>query len=87
MESYAQSPYPVDVSCKQIESSLLNSNDELLIEIGWEAATFPNSRRLLATIQRQVIVEYSAIAVAFLLISEVTRCAIVSVPRMRAIEK
>ncbi len=76
MESYQRTPFPVDVQCERISSYLIDNYKRISIEISWEAGTFPNSGRLLNTVQREVIVEYAAIAVAFLLVTNIANCTI-----------
>lgn len=76
MESYNRIPFPFDISCENVESAQLNERDELEIAIAWSALTFPDSGRLLKTIQRNVVVEYAAVAVAFLLAKHVANCVI-----------
>jgi hypothetical protein len=79
LEWYKETPFPIDVNCERVSSPSFDLGDPLKIEIGWKADTFPNSQRLFQTIQREVIVEYSAVAVAFLLVTEITNCRITEV--------
>lgn len=72
-------PFPIDVECESVTSKFINESDQLPIEISWKAETFPNSQRLLKTIQRAVIVEYAAVAIALLLVSRVTNDRITEV--------
>lgn len=76
MERYRHVPFPFDVTCHQIQSSLLKGSNSLQIEICWLRETFPNSHKLLKTVQREVVVENSAVAVAFLLTTHIASCAI-----------
>jgi hypothetical protein len=79
MEWYGKNPFPLDVKCQQISSPLVDSQDEVYIEITWQAETFSDSQRLFQTVQREAIVEYAAVAVAFLLVTEIGNCTITEV--------
>ena len=76
MESYKLSPFPFEVTCESIVSPLVDEESEVHITIGWDSETFPDSQRILRTVQRPVIVEYAAVAVAFLLVTKITDCKI-----------
>jgi hypothetical protein len=76
LEDYRLVPYPLDITCSQIDSDLLNGSDTLQVEINWLKETFPDSKILLNTIQREVIIENTAVAIAFLLTTEVVGCTI-----------
>ena len=79
LESYRKVPFPIDVKCERVTSTFVNESDQLPIEISWKAGTFPNSQRLFKTIQRAIIVEYAAVAIALLLVSRVTNDRITEV--------
>jgi len=79
MEWYQKNPFPIDVQCEQIISALVDRRGEVAIEINWQAETFPNSQRLFQTVQREVIVEYAAVAVAFLLVTGITNRTVTEV--------
>jgi len=79
MEWYKKFPFPMDIECERIISKHINDNGQLQIELSWRPDTFPHSIRLLKTIQREVVVEYSAVAVAFLLVTVIANCTITEV--------
>ena len=79
LESYKKAPFPFEVKCERIKSPNIEQGDVVRIEIHWRPDTFPNSQRLLKTIQREVLVEYSAVAIAFLLVTQVASCTITEV--------
>ncbi|HEV2802779.1 MAG TPA: hypothetical protein VGW12_20070 [Pyrinomonadaceae bacterium] len=79
LESYKQVPFPFEVKCERIKSSRIGQGEVVQVEIHWRPDTFPNSERLLKTIQREVIVEHSAVAIAFLLVTEIASCKVTEV--------
>lgn len=74
MDSYRLKPFPCAIVYEQIVSALLEStNGETRAEFDWLADTFPNCQRLFQTLQRENIVEYAAVAVAFLIMSNLAQ--------------
>jgi len=79
MDSYALKPFPCTVACENIVSALLSANREITVELDWLAETFPDSHRIFQTLQREAIVEYAAVAVAFLVVTNVAQRTITEV--------
>lgn len=70
LDSYRLKPFPCTVACESIVSALLNQeNCEITIEFDWLAETFPECHRIFQTLQRGAVVEYAAIAAAFLIVT------------------
>lgn len=76
LEQHGNNPSAYQITCSQISFSQGNS---LSVEFGWLAETFPNSARLFNTFQRPVIVEYAAVAIAFLLVVNIANCTVTEV--------
>lgn len=74
MDSYRVKPFPCLVVCENIASALLDDDaSEIAIEYDWLAETFPECSRLFHTLQRDAVVEYAAVAAAFLLVTNIAR--------------
>lgn len=70
LDSYRLKPFPCTVACESIVSALLNQEDcEITIEFDWLVETFPECHRIFQTLQRGAVVEYAAIATAFLIVT------------------
>jgi hypothetical protein len=80
MDSYNLKPFPCRVACENIVlAQLKQANGEISVEFDWLAKTFPECQRLFQTLQREVIVEYAAVAAAFLIITNLMQRNIVEV--------
>jgi len=74
MDSYRHKPFPCTVMCENIVSDVLrDTNGEITVEFDWHAETFPECQRIFRTLQREAIVEYAAIAVAFLIVNNLAQ--------------
>lgn len=74
MDSYRHKPFPCMVICENIVSDVLpETNGEIMVEFDWRAETFPECQRLFRTLQREAIVEYAAIAAAFLIVTNLAQ--------------
>ncbi len=80
MDSYRLKPFPLAVTCENIVSALLQRADgEFAVEFDWLAETFPDCQRIFQTLQREAIVEYAAVATAFLVVTNLAQKNIVEV--------
>lgn len=80
LDSYRHKPFPCSVSYEDIDSpTLARTTGEITVEFDWLAETFPACHRLFQTLQRESIVEYAAIALAFLLMTNLVQKEIVEV--------
>lgn len=80
MDSYHLKPFPCTVACENIVSVLLKrTNSVITVEFDWLADTFPECQRIFQTLQREVIVEYAAVATAFLVVTNMVQKNIVEV--------
>lgn len=74
MESYGRKPFPCAVTCENIDAPLVTMPTcNVEVEFDWLPDTFPGSQRLFQTLQREAIVEYAAVAAAFLLMSNLVQ--------------
>ncbi len=74
MDFYRLKPFPCAVVCENIVSALLqHSNCEITVEFDWLAETFPECQRIFQTLQRETIVEYAAVATAFLILTNLAQ--------------
>ncbi|MCI0690894.1 hypothetical protein L0337_02690 [candidate division KSB1 bacterium] len=74
MDSYRLKPFPCTIACENIVSALLKqANDEIMVEFDWLAETFPECQRIFQTLQREAIVEYAAVAAAFLIVTNLAQ--------------
>ena len=73
-------PFPCTVVYEHIVSETLKpASGEAQVEFDWSAETFPDCARLLHTLQRESIVEYAAIAAAFLVMTNLVGTGIAEV--------
>jgi hypothetical protein len=74
MDSYHLKPFPCAVACENVVSTLIKqSNGEITVEFDWLAETFPGCQRIFQTLQREIIVEYAAVAAAFLMVTNLAQ--------------
>jgi hypothetical protein len=74
MDFYRLKPFPCTVACENIVSSLLKqTSGEITVEFDWLTETFPECQRIFQTLQREAIVEYAAIATAFLIVANLAQ--------------
>jgi hypothetical protein len=74
MDSYRLKPFPLEVTCENIVSTLLQqSNNKIAVEFDWVAETFPECQRIFQTLQREAIVEFAAVATAFLIVTNLAK--------------
>jgi hypothetical protein len=74
MSLYGLKPFPCTVECEHTDAPLVPTADcDVAVEFDWQPKTFPNSQRLFQTVQREGIVEYAAVAVAFLLMTNLVQ--------------
>jgi hypothetical protein len=74
MDSYRLKPFPCTVACENIVSALLKqANGEITVEFDWLAETFPDCQRIFRTLQREAVVEYAAVAAAFLIVTNLAQ--------------
>lgn len=70
MDFYRLKPFPCTVAHERIEPALSErAHGEVKVEFDWLSETFPDCQRLFQTLQRESIVEYSAVAMAFLIMT------------------
>lgn len=80
MESYRLKPFSWNISHENIISDCFEAvTGELALEIDWMTETFPESQRLFQTLQRESVVEYAAVATAFLVMTNLAGKNIVEV--------
>lgn len=80
MDSYRLKPFPFAVTCENILSDFLQrADDEIIVEFDWLAETFPDCQRIFQTLQREAIVEYAAVATAFLVVTNLAKRSITEV--------
>lgn len=74
LDYYHLKPFPCRVAYENIVSALLETaSGEISVEFDWWEETFPECQRLFQTLQRENIVEYSAVALAFLLMTNLVQ--------------
>ncbi len=74
MDSYKLKPFPCTIACENIVSALLKeANGEITVQFDWLADTFTECERIFQTLQREVIVEYAAVATAFLMVTNLVQ--------------
>ncbi len=74
MDYYRLKPFPCTVVYENIASTLLEqTKGEISVAFDWLAETFPDCQRLFQTLQRENIVEYAAVAKAFLLMANLVQ--------------
>lgn len=74
MASYHLKPFPCAITCENIMSALLKQEKcEITIEFDWLVETFPECQRIFQTLQREAIVEYAAVAAAFLIVTNLAQ--------------
>ena len=70
MDAYRLKPFPCAVAYENIASAMLEQTEgEIRVDFDWLAETFPDCQRLFQTLQRESIVEYAAVAMAFLIMT------------------
>jgi hypothetical protein len=80
MEAYNLKPFTWLITHENVDSAWFEAaGGEVTMEVDWLADTFPESRRLFQTLQRESIVEYAAVATAFLAMTKLVRKNIVEV--------
>src|SRR5262245_11517445 len=67
MSQYGSSPHQAEVECEHISSAWLGRSRRFRLQVSWSAGAEVNAERLRHTVQRNVLVEMAAIAVALLL--------------------
>ncbi|MEP7341164.1 MAG: hypothetical protein ABI977_25765 [Acidobacteriota bacterium] len=76
MDSYRLKPFPCAVAYENNASAVPEQTEgETGVEFDWLAETFPDCQRLFQTLQRESIVEYAAVATAFLIMTELLQNA------------
>jgi hypothetical protein len=74
MDSYRLKPFPCAVAYENVFSAMLEQTEgEMGVEFDWLAETFPDCQRLFQTLQRESIVEYAAVATAFLIMTNLAQ--------------
>lgn len=74
LDAYRLKPFPCTVAYENIVSAMLEqTHGETRVEFDWLAETFPDCRRLFQTLQRESIVEYAAVAMAFLIMTNLAQ--------------
>ncbi len=80
MATYGLKPFPWLVSHENVVADCFEQAvGEVALDVDWLAETFPESQRLFQTIQRESIVEYAAVATAFLVMTKLAQKNIVEV--------
>lgn len=80
LDSYRLKPFPCSVACENIVSTFLQQADcEISVEFDWLVETFPECQRIFQTLQREAIVEYAAVATAFLIVTNLAQRSIFEV--------
>lgn len=74
LDSYRLKPFPCTVAYENIVSTFLQqANCEISVEFDWLVETFPECQRIFQTLQRKTVVEYTAIAAAFLIVTNLAQ--------------
>jgi hypothetical protein len=74
MDSYRLKPFPCSAACENIVSTVLEQTYcEITVEFDWLAETFPECQRIFQTLQREAVVEYAAVAAAFLVVTNLAQ--------------
>lgn len=74
LDFYRLKPFPCAVAYENIISAMLEQTEgEIGVEFDWLAETFPDCQRLFQTLQRESIVEYAAVATAFLIMTNLAQ--------------
>ncbi len=74
LDAYQRKPFPCAIACERIVSAALEeATGEAQVEFDWLPETFPKCQRLFQTLQREGIVEYAAVATAFLVLSNLAQ--------------
>ncbi len=80
LDSYQRKPFPCLIACENIATALLQDEaNEIMVEYDWLAATFPDCSRIFHTLQRETVVEYAAVAAAFLVVTNLAEKSITEV--------
>lgn len=67
MREHGLPPYPMEVECRDLSSALLGRARRCRLQVSWSAITAGKAERLRHTVQRNIVVEMAAIAVALIL--------------------